>query len=29
MKLDRLTRHAALVLAALATLLAGCTTYVT
>ncbi|SKC71015.1 protein of unknown function [Burkholderia sp. CF099] len=29
MKLDRLTRHAALVLAACATLLAGCTTYVT
>ena len=29
MKLDRLTRRAALVLAAFATLLAGCTTYVT
>ncbi|ACC69876.1 DUF4136 domain-containing protein [Paraburkholderia phymatum] len=29
MKLDRLTRHAATVLAALAMLLAGCTTYVT
>ena len=29
MKLDRLTRHAALALVALATLLAGCTTYVT
>ncbi|SEJ62691.1 DUF4136 domain-containing protein [Paraburkholderia diazotrophica] len=29
MKLDRLTRHAVRVLAALATLLAGCTTYVT
>ena len=29
MKLDRLTRQAALVLAAFATLLAGCTTYVT
>lgn len=28
MKLDRLTRHAALVFAALATLLAGCTSYV-
>ncbi len=29
MKFDRFTRHAALVLAAFATLLAGCTTYVT